>query len=47
MGKFFDMVQATLPELYHLHSSPHTEVVTQGVWYMKQIMKQEIYTQLK
>ena len=47
MGRFFGMAQVTLLKQYNLHSSPYTEIVKQGVWYMKQIMKQEIYTQLK
>jgi hypothetical protein len=47
MGRFFGMAQATLPKLYNLHSSPCTEMVKKGVWYMKQIMKQEIYIQMK
>ena len=46
MGRFFGMAQATLPKLYNLHSSPYTEMVKKGVWYMKQIMKQE-YVEIK
>jgi hypothetical protein len=34
MGRFLGMAQATLPELYNLHSSRYTEIVQQGVWYM-------------
>jgi len=47
MGRFLGMAQVTLPELYNLHSSRYIEIVKQGVWYMKHIMKKEIYTQLK
>jgi hypothetical protein len=46
MGRFFGMARATLPELHNLHSSPYTEIVKQGVWCIKKIMKQ-IYIQFK